>query len=155
MEEKTTTMLMKEITTTSEIDLFLKKNDKHMNAPSNIAEYLNDIINKKGLKKSKIITDSGLNKTYFYEILSGKKGRDFKQNTVLAIAIAMKMSLEETQRLLKLCKAGELYPKIRRDNIIIWGITQKKDLIDIDLKLIDEKEEPIMKPVDNLSKGKK
>ena len=148
MEEKSTMNLMKEVTTASEIDKFLKDNDKYMNAPSDIAEYLNDIIKKKGLKKSDIIRESGLNKQYFYEILSGKKGKAFKQNTVLSIAIAMKMSLEETQRLLKICKAGELYSKKRRDSIIIWGISHQKTLSDIEQLLIDENEEVIMKPVD-------
>ncbi len=143
MDEKKTTVLMAEISKTSELDLYLKNNEKYMNAPSDISKYLNEIIKNKGLKKSKIIEMSGLNKQYFYEILSGKKGKDFKQNTVLAIAISMGMNIDETQRLLKLCKAGELYPKRRRDAIIIWGINQNKNLTDIDCMLFDENEETI------------
>ena len=143
MDEKKTMALMVEISKTSELDLYLKNNEQYMNAPSNISKYLNDIIEKRGLKKSKIIQESGLNKQYFYEILTGKKGKDFKQNTVLAIAIAMGLSLDETQRLLKLCKAGELYPKRKRDSIIIWGINQSKSLTDIDIMLFDKNEETI------------
>lgn len=148
MDEKSTTVLTKDITTTSELKIILEKNGKYMNAPSDIAEYLNEIIKKKGLKKSKIIQDSGLNKQYFYEILSGKKGKSFKQNTVLAIAIAMKMTLDETQRLLRLCKTGELYSKKKRDAIIMWGISHQKSLSDIHELLENEHEETIMKPVD-------
>ena len=59
-----------------------------------------------------------IDRTYIYQIMDGRKtpGRD----KVIAIALALKMDLHETQRLLKLSNNSILYPRNRRDSIIIW-----------------------------------
>ena len=70
-----------------------------------LADYLHELLAAKGLKRADVYRASGLNSTVVYDAFSGKSrlGR-------------------ETQRLLKLAGAAELYPKVRRDAIIIWCI---------------------------------
>ena len=52
------------------------------------------------------------------------------RNLLIRMAIIMKLSLEETQRLLRIAQKGELYPKIQRDAAIIFCIQNKYNLID-------------------------
>ncbi len=61
---------------------------------------------------------SGLNSTVVYDAFAGKSrlGRD----NALMMAFGLGCSLREAQRLLKLAGVAELYPKVRRDAIIIW-----------------------------------
>ena len=74
-----------------------------------LADYLHELLAAKGL-----------NSTVVYDAFSGKSrlGRD----NALMVAFGLGCSLRETQRLLKLAGAAELYPKVRRDAIIIWCI---------------------------------
>lgn len=44
------------------------------------------------------------------------------RDTILRIALAMKLSLRQVQTLLHLSERGELYPRIRRDAILIFAI---------------------------------
>ena len=65
---------------------------------------------------------SGLHPTVVYDIFAGKSipGRD----RAIMLAFGLKCDLRETQRLLRLAGASELWPKVRRDAIIIWCINQ-------------------------------
>ena len=55
----------------------------------------------------------------------------------------MSASLEETQELLRLCGLAELYPKVRRDAIIIYGLLHGMDLFAINDRLFSEDEETL------------
>ena len=58
--------------------------------------------------------------SYGYFLFSGK--RKPSRDTVLKLAIAFGLNLEETQKLLSAAGFGGLYPKIRRDAVIIYAI---------------------------------
>lgn len=59
-----------------------------------------------------------------YHHLSGR--RTMPRDGLITIAILLNFSHEETNRLLREFGEGELYPKRKRDYIIIKGITEKK-----------------------------
>ncbi|GAA0116024.1 XRE family transcriptional regulator [Clostridium senegalense] len=86
--------------------------------------YFQNILHEKKLKKSKIIDDSNLDRTYAYQILSGKKKPS--RDKILQLCIAAKLNLEEIQRILTLGNVGQLYVKDSRDSAIIFAI--KKNL---------------------------
>ena len=75
------------------------------------------LIDKKGYTKAQVIKDSGINRRFFFDILSCKRkpARDY----VLRILIALKVPLEDVQKLL--CATG--YPQLNaqdhRDSVII------------------------------------
>ena len=136
-KEKETSLLMNELQKTNELDDYLKKNIDYMNTPS-IAEYLNNLILEKGLKKSKVIAATNLTREYGYEILSGKKKKKYNQNTLLAFALALNLNIDETQHLLKYGHVSELYPKRERDAIIIFAIKNGYNVIQTD-ELLEQK----------------
>ncbi len=131
LKEKETSLLMNELQKTNELSDFLKHNIDYMNTPS-IAEYLNKLINERGLKKSKVIAATNLTREYGYEILSGKKKKKYNQNTLLAFALALHLNIDETQHLLKYGNVSELYPKRERDSIIIFAIKKGYTVIQAD-----------------------
>ena len=49
----------------------------------------------------------------------------------------------ETQELLSLCGLAELYPKVRRDAIIIYGLLHGMDLFAVNDRLFSEDEETL------------
>ena len=98
-------------------------------------DYINEILLEKDLEKSDIIRDAQIPRTYAYQIFQGSKqaGRD----KILQLAIAMKLNLEETNRLLTVAHHNHLYAKQQRDAILIFGISKQYSLMEIH-ELLDE-----------------
>ncbi len=77
---------------------------------------------EKDLVDTDMIRKSGIEKSYYYQIVKGSKrpGRD----KVLRLCLAAGFSLRETTRALELTENALLYPKRRRDIILTVAINQ-------------------------------
>lgn len=96
----------------------------YMNKYKDISDYLNQYIAAHSLVTSDVIRHSRLDRSYANQILNGTRknpGRD----KLIPICLAMEMDLEETNRALKISKAGTLYSKDKRDAVIIMCINRK------------------------------
>lgn len=104
-----------------------------------LSDYLHEILRERGVKRADVVRASGINVTVVYDIFAGKSlpGRDH----AIMLAFGLHCSLRETQRLLRLANVAELWPKIRRDAIIIWCINQGMTRAECDDELwrLDEK----------------
>lgn len=87
-----------------------------------LPDYLHELLNERGMKRAEVVRASGVNGTVVYDLFAGKSlpGRD----NALMLAFGLRCTLRETQRLLRLAGVSELWPKVRRDAIIIWCIDQ-------------------------------
>ena len=118
--EKSTHELFNEIEKSNEINLFLEKNKTDLSCPS-VADYLTTLLQQKNINKSTLIQASGLDRVYVYQILSGRKTAP-SRSKLIALALSMHLTLDETQHLLKYGHANELYPRNRKDSILIYAI---------------------------------
>ena len=59
------------------------------------------------------------------------------------LAVGQQATLAETQELLKQCGMAQLYPKNRRDAIILYGLTNGMDLFAVNDRLFAENEETL------------
>lgn len=93
------------------------------------------------LNNRDLIMRSGIERTYFYQIINGTRqpGRD----KVLLLALAAKLTLKETQRALELCNLGVLYPRRRRDAIISFAINHHLSVADTQELLLNFNENPL------------
>ena len=85
--------------------------------------------------------DSNIQKNYGYQIFDGSKTPS--RDKVIALALAMQLTLDEANRLLHLSNNGILYPKIKRDSIIIFGLENNQKIIDLNITLDDLGEAPL------------
>ncbi|WP_125153222.1 hypothetical protein [Clostridium rectalis] len=99
----------------------------------NFHSYFGDIIKKKNLKKSKLIENSNIDRTYCYQILNGTKNPS--RDKILQLCISAKLNINEVQRLLTLGNVGQLYPKDARDSAIIFAINKSLTLLETDYML--------------------
>lgn len=90
---------------------------------------MDDYIQESSKSKSKVIEDAQIERTYGYQILNGT--RRPSRNKVLSLAIALDLDFDQITRLLALCDHGNLYAKVPRDALIIFGISHHFSLIDI------------------------
>lgn len=115
MAEKLTEELLSELLDAPTIDGFVAKN---VLGHRKLGEYLEELLEQKGLKRSQVVHMANLNETFGYQIFTGQ--RNPSRNKVLQIAFAMALSLRETNRALEGAGASSLYSKDRRDAIIIF-----------------------------------
>ena len=78
-------------------DYIENENDNLVNMT--LSEYLNKILSDRNLKTSDLVKLTGLDRTYTYQIMSGRKNPS--RDKVIAICFALNMSFEDTQQLLK------------------------------------------------------
>ena len=88
-----------------------------------VGEYIDSEIQKRGLTKTKIIRESGINRRYFFNILSGKKTPD--RRYIIRIFLAMGLELADVQWYLNACGYRQLYVRDKQDCIIIYCINHK------------------------------
>jgi hypothetical protein len=96
-----------------------------ISAPT-LPQYLEKLLQEKGLRRPQVIKSAGINATFGYQIFTGARGAS--RDTLLKLAFAMGLDLRCTQRLLKIGGAGALYCKVRRDAIIIFALTHGQSL---------------------------
>lgn len=99
------------------------------------------ILRQKNLSKAAAITKTGIDRTYGYQIFDGR--RKPSRDMLIRICIGLELTKEETRKLLLMINASPLYPRDKRDSIIIFGILHKISIIDINILLEEYGFEPI------------
>lgn len=98
---------------------FLINNRENM-LTQTLSEHLMMLLRQKKIRRSDVVRDSGLEKTYVYQIFGGEKRPS--RDKLIAIAFGLHLNVEETQRMLKLGGCSELYARIGRDAVILFTI---------------------------------
>lgn len=124
LKEKATDDMLNELETAEDYESFAAKN-KDIFVKGSIAEYLNRLLAEKNIPLKEAVKNSGIERIYAYHIFSGKKIPS--RNKLIAIAIGMKLSAEETQALLKHTCNRPLYPKDERDAVILYALMNGYD----------------------------
>ena len=138
MKEPLTDELLQELLASPSPIAFAEK--KHISTRS-LSDYLQQLLDEKGLERSAVIRAAGLNDTFGYQIFMGQRGAS--RNKILQLAFAMSLTLKEADRLLQAAGANELYCKNRRDAIIIFCLDRKYALQKTDEELYRFGEETI------------
>ena len=118
--QRTTDTLQNELCAAPSITQFLAANAAEMNPPA-LPTHLMTLLRVKNLKKADLARRSGLERTYVYHILSGDKRPS--REKLLALALALHLSVEEAQRLLKYAGKSTLYARRPFDCAVIYALT--------------------------------
>lgn len=138
MAERLTEEVLQELLDAPSLDGFI---ETHEFPAGTLADYLGQLLDKKGLKRSRVVRMADLNETFGYQIFAGM--RNPSRDKVLQIAFAMALTLRETNRALMAAGAGALDPKCRRDAIIIFCINQGCSLQKVNEELYRLQEETV------------
>ena len=145
IHEKTTNELLKLLSSVNTEEQ-LKEYTEHLkeqSAPQTFHGYLNELIQKYNHSNSiaSVIEKSLIQRNYGYQILNGTRlpGRD----KIVALSLALNLSLKETQRALTLAGENILYSRSRRDSILIFAL-QKQLSVQNTNELLFQFEEAIL-----------
>ena len=98
-------------------------------------ELLNEYLAKYEMRVGEVAKLSGQGE-YVYKVFNGE--RKASRDILIAIAVGMKLRLNEVQLLLRVSKFAVLDPRDKRDSIIIFGINSKFDVERLNLLLMDK-----------------
>ena len=138
MKEPLTDELLAELLSAPDLKRF---SNKHHLKERSLPDYLQHLLDEKGLARVDVVRKAGLDATYGYQIFMGQ--RHPKRNKVLQITFAMNCTLQETNRVLQASGNSTLYCKTRRDAIIIYCIDHGLSLHATDEELFRFGEETI------------
>lgn len=134
---KTTSDLLKVLNSKKSIAEFLNENEDSM-ITEPVSKLLENLLVKKGLKKSDVIKSANLDRTYAYQIFSGTKKPS--RDKLLSVCFGIGLTFTETQELLNQSGYAPLYPKNKRDSIIIFCINKKMSIVETDILLSENNE---------------
>lgn len=137
---KSTDELIKVLKNASSAEEFIENNFEDIKNTT-FTEYLNQCMVDRNMSRAQIIDGANIQKNYGYQIFDGSKKPS--RDKVLALCFSMALSLDEANRLLKLSDHAILYPRIKRDSIIIFALEKKQTLIDTNI-LLDQMNEDII-----------
>ena len=104
-------------------------------------EYFQSLDKVKEMDRGELIRNSGLERSYFYQVMKGTRspGRD----KVLRLCLAAGLNLRQTTRALELSGNAALYARNRRDIILTVAVNQMADVDDTNLLLFKYGERPL------------
>ena len=129
MVEKDTSALLRELERFSDFRRFYQQNEPVLQSVS-VAQALSALMEEKGLQRSAVVAASQLSEVYAYQIFSGVR-KNPSRGKLLCITIAMGLSLEQTQTLLKHTGYPMLYARTPYDCVVIYGILHGMDVVQV------------------------
>lgn len=132
--KKPTEQLLEALNNSQHIDTYLKENDEFL-ITSDVSSFLCDKFKEKNITKSSVIKASELNEIYGYQVLSGK--RKPSRDKLICICIGAGFDIDETNEILKIALFSPLFPKLKRDSVIMFGIKDHFPIWKINEALFD------------------
>ena len=102
---------------------------------SSFGDYLNRWCRQQLIVPEQVIRRANLEKSYGHQLFSGK--RNPSRDTVLQLAFAMQADLTQAQEMLRIARRSLLYPRIKRDAVIIYCLHNHISLVDTQIILQD------------------
>lgn len=90
------------------------------------ADYIMTLSGEKEVAPASVVRNAQIDRVYGQQLFSGvrKPSRD----KAIQLAFGFALSLDETQRLLQMADKSRLYPRIKRDAAIIYGLEHQMKL---------------------------
>lgn len=135
MEEKNTDQLQQELMTAGDLDEFLRQNVEDLDE-GGLSEEIRRLLADRGLSKSALAKRSCTSEVYLHQILSGR--RLPSRSKLLCLCFGLHTTVEEAQVLLRQARLAPLYPRDRRDAVVLYGLSHDMALETVNDKLFAE-----------------
>ena len=137
MQPSSTDDLLKKLLRTDEYTQFQADAEGDLQVPS-LTEHLNELLIEKKRTRAEVIATCNLDKTYGYQIFQGI--RQPTRDKLLQLAFGFPLTYQETIKMLRIAGVGTLYPKRKRDSIIIFALHKRLTMQQLSTLLAEEGE---------------
>lgn len=140
MSEKTTSDLRQELMEGNSLDSYLQGNaDLFVN--QDVVALLTELYDQKHLTKAALARQAGMSEVYLHQVFAGR--RNPSRDRLLCLCIGLEATVDESQQLLRQAGYAQLYPRVRRDAIILHAIAHRTPLPLVNDKLYEENEKTL------------
>lgn len=126
-EKSNTSQLLRELFKAASMNHYLQSH-KDDPEPAALCVYLHNLCREQGVLPAQIIRNANLENSYGYQIFKGT--RNPSRDTVLRLAFGFRANLPQAQELLRRAGMNALYPRVRRDAVVIYCLFHKMDLLE-------------------------
>ncbi len=141
---KNTTRLLNELKNAKSFVGFVDKNTDAFSAES-ISDYLQRLCFERNVELAQVIRRSGIDRTYGYQLFNGR--RTPSRDKLIQLGFGFPLMFSELQMLLRMAGKSQLYPRIRRDAAIIYGLNNNYTVTQMQ-ELLEEQELPLLDKYD-------
>ncbi len=135
-----TDVLLSALEETASYDEFLTENKQHLGIDQ-LTVALRKMATKLNITPLQAIEAAQIERAYGYQIFNGT--RKPSRDKLIKLAIGMKASIEDANQLLKAVQKLPLYAKSERDSIIIYGLSHKLDVDQLNDLLIENDQQTL------------
>ena len=140
---KSTDELMKILKSEPDIESYIEGNSEDITNIS-LTQYIEDLLKEKKLTAAKVARRGQMSDSYFYKISQGVKENP-SRDKIIQMCFGFALDAEESRRFMRVARVGELYPRIRRDSIILFCLENRIDILECDKKLEEAGDKPILR----------
>jgi transcriptional regulator with XRE-family HTH domain len=127
-----TATLLERLLHTNSIVRFIRRYNGDLTAPG-LREYLQALCREHNVTPAQVIKRASIERTFGHQIFNGRKSPS--RDKVIQLAFGFGLNYAGTQDLLKAARKNALYPKDKRDAIIIYGLANGMDVETVQEKL--------------------
>lgn len=137
---KNTTRLLNELKNAKTFVGFTDKNPDVF-CDESISDCLQRLCFERNVELAQVIRRSGIDRTYGYQLFNGR--RSPSRDKLIQLAFGFPLVLSELQMLLRMAGKSQLYPRIRRDAAIIYGLNNNYTVTQMQ-ELLEEQKLPLL-----------
>ena len=141
---KNTTRLLNELKNAKSFVGFVDKNTDAFSDES-ISDYLQRLCFERNVELAQVIRRSGIDRTYGYQLFNGR--RTPSRDKLIQLGFGFPLMFSELQMMLRMSGTSQLYPIIRRDAAIIYGLNNNYTVTQMQ-ELLEEQELPLLDKYD-------
>jgi hypothetical protein len=132
---ESTNELMQKLFKTSSINRFIKRYDSKATGIPPFHKYIRNLCTTKNILPKTVSEKAQIEYNYGLQLFKGirKPSRD----KVIQLAFGFEMDIAKTQKLLTVARKSVLYPKIKRDAVIIYALKHSYNIQDTQTMLFE------------------
>lgn len=120
-----TAELLKKLQRASNLHAFFEEYNDELIGET-VGGYINVFLEREGVRPAEIAESSQLG-NYVYKVIADE--RKASRDTLISIAFALRMTVAETQMLLRIGRHAMLDPRFHRDAALLFALSDKYDVV--------------------------
>ena len=140
---KSTDELMEILKSEPDIEHFIEENTEEI-IQGDLRDYIVNLLQEKKLTVAKVSRRGQMSDSYLYKLNQGVKENP-SRNKVIQMCFGFALNADESQRLLNVAGVGRLYPRVRRDSIILHCLEKHIDILECDRMLEEAGDKTILR----------
>lgn len=129
-----TDVLLKRLLQANTLSRFFNRNQPELIEPA-FSDYITRLCDERHVPPERIISKANIERSFGHQIFKGR--RRPSRDIVIQLAFGFESSIDEAQELLKHARSSALYPRVKRDAVIMFCLNKRIGFIDAQIMLSD------------------